>query len=56
MPRGNRLFAREVLAMPFKQIEPVFVDPTKDFRVTDYSQEGVKLYYSKNPLNDLFFP
>ena len=46
-------FAREVLAMPFKQIEPVFVDPTKDFRVTNYS-DGVKLYYSKNPLNDLF--
>ncbi|MEO8427969.1 MAG: insulinase family protein [Verrucomicrobiota bacterium] len=47
------VFARQVLAMPFTQIEPVFVDPTKDFRITNYS-DGVKFYYSKNPLNDLF--
>ncbi len=46
-------FARTILAMEAKPIEPVFVDPKKDYTVADY-KEGVKLYYTPNPLNDLF--
>ncbi len=46
-------FARTVLAMPHDEIEPVFVDPEKDYTIFDY-HEGVKLYYGKNPINDLF--
>ena len=46
-------FAKEVLAMPVKEIEPVFVDADKDYQITDY-HDGVKLYYAQNPINDLF--
>ncbi len=52
-PKRQAEFVRQVLAMPVKEIEPVFVDPSKDYKVVDYS-DGVKLYYAKNPLNDLF--
>jgi predicted Zn-dependent peptidase len=45
--------AKEVLAMPVKEMEPVFVDADKDYKVVDY-YDGVRLYYSRNPLNDLF--
>ena len=46
-------FAKSVLEMPVEEIEPVFVDAAKDYQITDY-HEGVKLYYSQNPINDLF--
>ncbi len=46
-------FAKSVQALPYEEIEPVFVDPEKDFTIFDY-HEGVKLYHSKNPINDLF--
>ena len=46
-------FFRRVMAMKVKEIEPRFVRPGKDFRKLD-AREGVKLYYVKNPLNDLF--
>lgn len=46
-------FARRVLAMKTKEIEPVFVRPGKDYR-REQLVPGVKLYYSRNPLNDLF--
>lgn len=46
-------FAKRVMAMKPKEIEPVFVVPGKDFK-KDTVVSGVKLYYSRNPLNDLF--
>ncbi|MBI3417271.1 MAG: insulinase family protein [Verrucomicrobia bacterium] len=46
-------FAKQILEMPVKELEPVFVNPAKDYQITNYA-EGVKLYYSKNPINDLF--
>ena len=46
-------FAKEVLMMPVKEIEPVFVDADKDYQITDY-HDGVQLYYAQNPINDLF--
>jgi len=52
-PTRQSDFAKNILAMKAEPIEPVFVDPAKDYTVVDYKQ-GVKLYYSPNPLNDLF--
>ncbi|MFA6243623.1 MAG: insulinase family protein [Candidatus Hydrogenedentales bacterium] len=46
-------FATQILAMPVKEIEPVFVDPKKDYRVVDLAR-GSKLYHVTNPMNDLF--
>ena len=46
-------FVKEVLEMPVEEIEPVFVDAAKDYQIVDY-HEGAKLYYSQNPINDLF--
>ncbi len=46
-------FAGEVLAMPVEEIEPTFVDSTRDYQIVDY-HDGVRLYYSRNPINDLF--
>ena len=47
------VFAGNVLSMPAEEIEPTFVDPDKDYRIEDY-HDGVRLYYSRNPINDLF--
>ena len=52
-PSRQSAFAKRVLALPFDPMEPTFVIPGKDYKVFDYA-EGVKLYYSPNPLNDLF--
>lgn len=46
-------FAGNVLSMPAEEIEPTFVDPDKDYRIAEY-HDGVRLYYSRNPINDLF--
>jgi len=46
-------FAKMILDMPFEQIEPTFVDPEADLQLVEYAP-GVKLYYSPNPLNDLY--
>ena len=46
-------FAGNVLAMPVEEIEPSFVDPGKDYQIADY-HDDVRLYYSRNPINDLF--
>jgi predicted Zn-dependent peptidase len=46
-------FVKQVLAMPVKPIEPVFVKPGRDYRKEEL-QPGVQLYTSQNPLNDLF--
>ena len=52
-PTRQSEFFKRVLAMKVKEIEPVWVKPGKDYRKVD-AGEGVKLYYVKNPLNDLF--
>ncbi len=52
-PARQSEFATAVLAMPYEQIEPTFVDPDTDYRVIEFAP-GVSLYYAPNPLNDLF--
>jgi predicted Zn-dependent peptidase len=46
-------FFKAVMAMKVKPIQPVWVKPGRDYQKTD-AQDGVRLYYVKNPLNDLF--
>ncbi|MBU6400073.1 MAG: insulinase family protein [Verrucomicrobia bacterium] len=52
-PRRVSAFFKQVMSMPVKPIEPVFVDPRKDYQEVEV-RDGIKLYYAKNPLNDLF--
>src|SRR5437660_3483295 len=52
-PTRQSAFFKRVLAMKVKAIEPVWVEPGRDYRKLD-QEEGVKLYYVRNPLNDLF--
>ena len=52
-PTRQSAFAAQVLAMPFEEIEPSYVVQDQDYQVMDYAP-GVRLYYSTNPLNDLF--
>ena len=52
-PSRQSAFAAEVLALPSEKIEPVFVEPGRDF-TRKKLREGVDLYYAANPLNDLF--
>ncbi len=51
-PRRQSAFAKHVLELPYGEMEPVFVDPEKDYQIVE--RPGVKIYYSRNPLNDLF--
>jgi predicted Zn-dependent peptidase len=46
-------FGKAVMAMPVKEIEPVFIDPAKDYTIAKV-QKGVELYYVPNPINDIF--
>jgi predicted Zn-dependent peptidase len=46
-------FFKTVMAMKVKPVQPVWVKPGRDYQKTD-ARDGVKLYYVKNPLNDLF--
>ncbi|MCC6798129.1 MAG: insulinase family protein [Candidatus Hydrogenedentes bacterium] len=46
-------FAKTILAMPVAPLEPVFLDPAKDYAITE-DPNGVRFYYTHNPLNDLF--
>ena len=52
-PTRQSEFAANILAMPFDEIEPAFVEADADYRVIEFA-EGVDLYYAPNPLNDLF--
>ena len=52
-PTRQSAFANQVLAMQYDEIEPSFVEPDTDYRVIEFA-DGVELYYSPNPLNDLF--
>lgn len=46
-------FAKQVMSMKTREIEPVFVTAGKDYK-KDSLVPGVKIYHSRNPLNDLF--
>jgi len=46
-------FSKSLFEMPVEEIKPVFVRPEVDY-VKDQVRDGVTLYYSRNPLNDLF--
>lgn len=46
-------FAKQVLDMPVKPIEPTYVQQGRDYQVVDYAP-GVNLVYTPNPINDLF--
>lgn len=51
-PTRQSAFAKDVLALPAEELTPVFVTD-KDYAIADV-RDGVKLYYVKNPVNDLF--
>ena len=50
--RQSAFFA-EIMAMPFAEIEPTYLVPERDFTTRELAG-GNKLYYARNPLNDLF--
>ena len=50
--RQSAFFA-EIMAMPFAEIEPTYLVPERDFTTRELTG-GNKLYYARNPLNDLF--
>jgi len=52
-PARQSEFFKQVMAMKVKPIQPVWVKPGRDYQKVE-AQDGVKLYYVKNPLNDLF--
>lgn len=52
-PTRQSEFASRVLAMEVEEIEPVFVEADRDYRIVEFAP-GVELYYAPNPLNDLF--
>ncbi len=52
-PTRQSQFAASILAMPYEEIEPTYVQPGKDYQVVEFAP-GVPLYYAPNPLNDLF--
>lgn len=52
-PKRQSKFAAKVLGMTYQPVEPVFVDMEEDVEIVDYA-DGTQLYYSENPLNDLF--
>ena len=51
-PTRQSDFAKEILALPVEELSPVFV-ADKDYTIAEV-RDGVKLYYVKNPVNDLF--
>jgi len=51
-PTRQSLLAQKILAIPTTSIEPVYITD-KDYQIEDI-QEGLKLYYTQNPINDLF--
>ena len=51
-PTRTSAFARDILSRPVTDIEPVYIDED-DYQIIPYA-DGVDLYYSRNPINDLF--
>lgn len=52
-PGRESQFAKSILAMPVTPLQPVFLEPGKDYSISDLPN-GVRFYYTRNPLNDLF--
>jgi len=52
-PQRESLFAKNIMAQPVTPLEPVFLDPEKDFSITE-DPNGIRFYYVHNPINDLF--
>lgn len=52
-PTRQSAFAAQILAMDYAEIEPTWVEADRDYRIIEFA-DGVQLYYSPNPLNDLF--
>ena len=50
--RQSAFFA-DIMAMPFAEIDPTYLVPERDFTTRELAG-GNKLYYARNPLNDLF--
>lgn len=46
-------FASQILAMPVSPIEPVFLEEGNQYS-KETTEEGTVIYYTKNPLNDVF--
>ena len=46
-------YAANLLSMPVKPIEPIFVELDVDYQKIEF-RPGIDLYYAPNPLNDLF--
>jgi len=51
-PTRQSTFTKNILDTPVEPIEPVFITE-KDYQIFEV-QDGVKLYYILNPVNDLF--
>jgi predicted Zn-dependent peptidase len=52
-PTRESAFGKALRAIPVTPIEPVFIDPAKDYVVQD-DPRGRKLYHVHNPINDIF--
>ena len=50
--RQSAFFA-DIMAMPFAEIDPTYLVPERDFTTRELAG-GNRLYYARNPLNDLF--
>ncbi|MBI2422238.1 MAG: insulinase family protein [Candidatus Hydrogenedentes bacterium] len=51
-PTRRSPFAAQLLGREVKPIEPVFVDPGKDY--TKAAADGITWYHAPNPVNDIF--
>jgi predicted Zn-dependent peptidase len=52
-PTRQSKFAAQILALPCPPIEPVFIDPSKDYHFAE-DPNGVTFYHTSNPINDVF--
>jgi predicted Zn-dependent peptidase len=52
-PSRQSAFAAAILAMPYEEIEPRFLQAGRDYQVAEYAP-GIPFYYAQNRLNDLF--
>lgn len=52
-PSRQSQLAADILAMPYEEIEPTFLEAGRDYQIIEYAPD-VPLYYARNPLNELF--
>jgi len=52
-PSRRSEFMKRIPPMPSRELQPVFLDPRKDFRTAE-DAKGARVYYVRNPMNDLF--